>query len=339
MAATPLDLVGIGNAIVDVIAHADDRFLTAEGLAKGAMTLIDEARGEALYARMGPAVESSGGSAANTIAGFASLGGKAGFIGKVRADQLGQVFRHDIVSLGVAYGTPAAAAGPSTARCLIMVTPDAQRTMATYLGSSTELGPEDLDRDAIARAKIVYLEGYLWDPTRAKAAFVEAAKLAHDSGGQVALSLSDVFCIERHRADFRELVEGHVDILFANQAELLALTQAPDFEAALAAIRGKCRVAAVTCSEHGSVILADGKAVKVAAEPVAAVVDTTGAGDLYAAGFLFGLTSGLDMEDCGRLGGLAAAEVIAHVGARPQISLQELATARYPALMPNLKKG
>jgi sugar/nucleoside kinase (ribokinase family) len=249
------------------------------------------------------------------------------------------VFRHDIVSLGVAFGTPAASAGPSTARCLILVTPDAQRTMATYLGISTELGPEDLDRDAIARAKMVYLEGYLWDPPRAKAAFVEAAKLAHEAGGQVALSLSDVFCIERHRADFRDLVEGHVDILFANEAELLALTRAPSFEAALAAIRGKCRVAAVTRSAHGSVVLAGDDTVEIPAEPVAAVVDTTGAGDLYAAGFLFGLSRGLDMAGCGRLGSLAAAEVIAHVGARPQISLQELAAARYPALMPNPKKG
>jgi sugar/nucleoside kinase (ribokinase family) len=333
MAAKPLDLVGIGNAIVDVIARADDRFLTSEGLAKGAMTLIDEARGEALYARMGAGTESSGGSAANTIAGFASFGGKAGFIGKVRADQLGQVFRHDIESLGVAYRTPAAVDGPSTARCLIMVTPDAQRTMATYLGISTALGPEDLDRAAIADAAIVYLEGYLWDPPQAKAAFVEAAKLAHDSGGQVALSLSDVFCIERHRADFRSLVEGHVDILFANEAELMALTQLASFDEAVAAIRGKCKVAAVTRSEHGSVVLAGSAMVKVAAEPVDKVVDTTGAGDLYAAGFLFGLTRGLDLEGCGRLGSLAAAEVIAHVGARPQISLKALAAARYPSLM------
>jgi sugar/nucleoside kinase (ribokinase family) len=333
MAAMPLDLVGIGNAIVDVIARADEQFLTSEGLAKGAMTLIDEARGSALYGRMGPGVESSGGSAANTIAGFASFGGRAGFIGKVRDDQLGAVFRHDIVSLGVTYRIAPATDGPSTGRCLIMVTPDAQRTMATYLGISTELGPEDLDRAALAAARIVYLEGYLWDPPRAKAAFLEAAKLTHEAGGQVALSLSDVFCIERHRADFRSLVEGHVDILFANQAELLALTQAADFDAGVAAIRGKCRIAAVTRSEHGSVVLADGAAVAVPAAPVEHVVDTTGAGDLYAAGFLYGLSRGFGMPDCGRLGSLAAGEVIAHVGARPHLSLQELAAARYPTLM------
>ena len=333
MAAKPLDLVGIGNAIVDVIARADEAFLTREGLSKGAMTLIDEARGTALYSRMGPGVESSGGSAANTVAGFASFGGQAAFVGKVRADQLGDVFRHDMVSLGVTYRTPAAAAGPSTARCLIMVTADAQRTMATYLGISTELGPEDLDRAAIADAKMVYLEGYLWDPPRAKAAFREAAKLAHAAGGQVALSLSDVFCIERHRADFRDLIEGHVDVLFANEAELLALTQAADFAAGVAAIRGKCQIAAVTRSALGSVVLTGNDTTTVPAEPVAAVVDTTGAGDLYAAGFLYGLSRGLDMAGCGRLGSLAASEVIAHVGARPQISLKELAAARYPTLM------
>jgi sugar/nucleoside kinase (ribokinase family) len=238
-----------------------------------------------------------------------------------------------MVALGVTYRTPAAAAGPSTARCLIMVTPDAQRTMATYLGISTELGPEDLDRAAIADAKMVYLEGYLWDPPRAKAAFREAAKLAHQAGGQVALSLSDVFCIERHRADFRDLIEGHVDILFANEAELLALTQAADFAAGVAAIRGKCRIAAVTRSALGSVVLAGADTIEVPAEPVAAVVDTTGAGDLYAAGFLYGLSRGLATAGCGRLGSLAAGEVIAHVGARPQISLNELAAARYPTLM------
>jgi len=333
MAAEPLDLVGIGNAIVDVIARADDGFLAREGLSKGAMTLIDEARGVALYERMGPGVESSGGSVANSIAGFASFGGRAGFIGKLRDDQLGAVFRHDMVSLGVTYRIPLAPAGPSTGRCLVMVTPDAQRTMATYLGISTELGPEDLDRAALASAKMVYLEGYLWDPPRAKAAFIEAAKLTHEAGGQVALSLSDVFCIERHRADFRNLVEGHVDILFANQAELLALTQAADFDAAVAAIRGKCAIAALTRSEHGSVVLAGDSMVAVPAAPVVRVVDTTGAGDLYAAGFLYGLSRGLAPADCGRLGSLAAGEVIAHVGARPHLSLKELAAARYPTLM------
>ncbi len=333
MAGTPLDVVGIGNAIVDVIAHADDAFVAGEGLVKGAMTLIDEGRGEALYGRMGTGVESSGGSAANTIAGFASFGGKAGFIGKVRADQLGQVFRHDIESLGVVYHTPAATEGPSTARCLVLVTPDAQRTMATYLGISTQLGPIDLDRDAIASAKILYLEGYLWDPPRAKQAFLQGSRLAHDGGGRVALTLSDVFCVERHRQEFRELVQSHTDILFANELELMALTEAKDFDAAIAAIRGKCAIAAVTRSEKGSVILVGDQTIPIAAEKVDKLVDSTGAGDLYAAGFLYGLTRGLDMEGCGRLGSLAAGEVISHVGARPQVSLKELAQSRYPQLM------
>ncbi|MBI3512550.1 MAG: adenosine kinase [Proteobacteria bacterium] len=308
-------------------------FLVAEGLVKGTMTLIDQARGETLYGRMGPGTESSGGSAANTIAGFASLGGTAGFIGKVRADQLGEVFRHDIESLGVAHYTPAATEGPSTARCLVLVSPDAQRTMATYLGISTELGPIDLDQAAIARAKVVYLEGYLWDPPRAKQAFLQASRLAHDSGGQVALTLSDIFCVERHRQEFRELLGSHVDILFANELELMALTQAKDFAGALAAIRGKCKIAAVTRSEKGSVILSGDKTTEIKPEKVGQLVDSTGAGDLYASGFLYGLTRGLDMAACGRLGSLAAAEVISHIGARPQVSLKELAAQRYPKLM------
>ena len=333
MAGNPLDIVGIGNAIVDVIAQADEAFLGAEGLVKGTMTLIDQARGETLYARMGAGTESSGGSAANTIAGFASFGGKAGFIGKVRADQLGTAFRRDIESLGVAYPTPAATEGPSTARCLVLVTPDAQRTMATFLGISTQLGPIDLDRDAITNAKVVYLEGYLWDPPRAKQAFLQASRLAHDAGGKVALTLSDTFCVDRHRKEFRELVQGHVDILFANELELLSLTEAKSFADALAAIRGKCGIAAVTRSEKGSVILVGDDTTEINAEKVDKVVDSTGAGDLYASGFLYGLTRGLPMEGCGRLGSLAAAEVISHVGARPQISLKALAEQRYPKLM------
>jgi sugar/nucleoside kinase (ribokinase family) len=333
MAGTPLDVVGIGNAIVDVIAHAEDAILADEGLVKGTMTLIDEARGAAIYSRMGPGIESSGGSAANTIAGFASFGGKAGFIGKVRADQLGTVFRHDIESLGVVYRTPAATEGPSTARCLVLVSPDAQRTMATYLGVSTQLGPQDVDRDLVASAKLVYLEGYLWDPPQAKQAFLEAAKIAHQAGGQVALTLSDVFCIERHRDDFRALIEGHVDVVFANEAELLALTQLKSFAEAAAQIRGKCKIAALTRSAKGSVVLAGDATIEVPAAPVDKVVDTTGAGDLYAAGFLFGLSRGLDMTGCATLGGLAAAEVIAHVGARPQVSLNALARQRHPSLM------
>jgi sugar/nucleoside kinase (ribokinase family) len=330
--AGPLDVVGIGNAIVDVIATADEAFLVAQNLVKGSMTLIDEARGEAIYAGMGPGVECSGGSAANTVAGVASFGAKAGYVGRVREDGLGQVFRHDITAQGVVFRTPAATQGPATARCLVMVTPDAERTMATFLGASVELGPEDLDVDLIQRARIVYLEGYLWDPPRAKEAFVAAAKIAHAQGNQVALTLSDRFCVERHRADFLRLIDGHVDILFANESELLALTEQDDFDAAAAAIAGKCRIAALTRSAHGSVVLTDGVAVAVPAQPVDTLIDTTGAGDLYAAGFLFGLTRGLAPADCAALGGLAAAEVISHIGARPQHALIDLARTRFPHL-------
>lgn len=332
MVDRPLDVVGIGNAIVDVIAQADESFLAAEGLAKGSMTLIDEARGEAIYARMGVGIECSGGSAANTMGGIASFGGAGAYIGKVKIDQLGQVFRHDIQAVGVSFATAAAVDGPSTARCLVLVTPDAQRTMATYLGACVELGPEDLDPHAISTAKVTYLEGYLWDPPRAKQAFLDAARIAHESGRDVSLTLSDAFCVDRHRAEFRDLVENHVDILFANETELLSLTEAPDFDAAVAAIRGKCKVAALTRSEKGSVILRGDSTTSVAVERVDRVVDTTGAGDLYAAGFLFGYTRGLDMAACGRLASLAAAEVISHVGARPQTSLKRLAAERLPDL-------
>jgi sugar/nucleoside kinase (ribokinase family) len=334
MVGTPLDVVGIGNAIVDVIAHADDGFLASEGLVKGSMTLIDQARGEAIYARMGAGIECSGGSAANTMGGIASFGGRGAYIGKVKADQLGEVFRHDIRAVGVAFDTALATEGASTARCLVLVTADAQRTMATYLGACVELGPEDLDPAAIAAAQVTYLEGYLWDPPRAKQAFLEAAKIARANGRQVSLSLSDSFCVERYKAEFRDLVENHVDILFANESELMALTGAADFDAAVAGIRGKCAVAAVTRSEKGSVILKDGTATAIAAERVGALVDTTGAGDLYASGFLYGYTRGLDMAACGRLGSLAAAEVISHVGARPQTSLKQLAAERLPGVVP-----
>ncbi|HEX6101948.1 MAG TPA: adenosine kinase [Alphaproteobacteria bacterium] len=322
------DVVGIGNAIVDVIAHAEDGFLAAEAMAKGAMTLIEADRAEGLYARMGPAVEMSGGSAANSMAGIASLGGRAAFIGKVKDDQLGAIFSHDIRAAGVSFRTPPAKAGPPTARCLIFVTPDAQRTMNTYLGASVELGPEDVDEALIASARVTYLEGYLWDKPRAKEAFRKAARLAHEAGGKVALTLSDPFCVERHRAEFQELVKGPVDILFANEAEIRALWQVADFEAALSATRGLVEMAALTRSEKGSVVLSGNGAERVPAEPVARVVDTTGAGDLYAAGFLFGLTQGRPPAECARIGAIAAAEVISHVGARPERPLKALVAER-----------
>jgi sugar/nucleoside kinase (ribokinase family) len=324
MGAATIDVAGIGNAIVDVIAHADEAFLVAEGFAKGAMTLIDAARAEALYDRMGPAVESSGGSAGNTMAGIASLGGKGAYIGKVRDDILGEVFHHDITAIGVQFSTPPASEGPGTARCLILVTPDGQRTMGTYLGACVDLGPEDIDSAVVGGAQITYLEGYLFDPPRAKAAFRKAAAIAHAAGRQVALSLSDPFCVGRHRNDFLSLVSGEIDILFANEAEICSLYETDDFDKAAAAVRDHVRVAVLTRSAAGSVILADGVAHKIAAAPVARVVDSTGAGDLYAAGVLFGLTRGLPLPTCGAIGSLCAAEIISHVGARPEAALDKL---------------
>ena len=328
MNAPALDVVGIGNAIVDVIAQADDRFLAAQDLSKGPMAPLDAARAEELYAAMGPGVEMSGGSAANTMAGIASLGGKGAFIGKVRNDQLGGIFRHDIRANGLTFDTPPATEGLPTARCLIFVTPDAQRTMNTFLGASVALGPEDLDRDLIARAKITYLEGYLWDATAAKAAFVEAAEVAHEAGRRVALTLSDPFCVERHRESFLRLVEEHIDLLFANEVEICSLYQVEDFDAALQKVRGHCEVAVLTRSARGAVILSGEEVHIVDAEPVARVVDTTGAGDLYAAGFLFGYTRGKTLHDCGRIGAIAAAEVISHYGARPEVPLHPLVQKR-----------
>jgi sugar/nucleoside kinase (ribokinase family) len=325
MPAASLDVVGIGNAIVDVIAQADDDFLRRQGLRKGAMQLIDAARAEALYAAMPPALEMSGGSAGNTMAGIASLGGKGAYIGKVRADQLGQVYRHDMRAIGVSFDTPALGEGPPTARSLILVTPDAQRTMNTYLGACIELGPEDIEPAPIAGAQVTYLEGYLFDPPRAKAAFQKAAELAHAAGRKVSLTLSDAFCVERYRAEFRALVAGHIDILFANEAEIGALYETAKFDEALAAVRGHCEIAALTRSEKGSVIVTGDATHSIAAARVERLVDTTGAGDLYASGFLFGLTHGRDVASCGRLGSLCAAEVIGHYGARPETSLRRLA--------------
>jgi len=328
MAAASFDVVGIGNAIVDVLAHADDGFLDTHGLAKGAMTLIDEARGEALYAAMGPATEVSGGSAANTMAGLAALGGRGAFIGKVRDDQLGGIFRHDIRAAGVAFETASATGGPSTARCLILVTPDAQRTMNTYLGVAGALTPDDLDEAAIRAARITYLEGYLWDPPPAQQAFLAAAKLAHGAGRKIALSLSDPFCVERHRESFRELVGGHVDVLFANEVEIRSLYQTASFDAAVQQVRGHCDIAVLTRSAKGAIVLAGDEVHVIDAEPVAHVVDTTGAGDLFAAGFLSGLTRERPLYECGRIGAIAAAEVISHLGARPETDLAALVRRR-----------
>ena len=324
MTSANLDLVGIGNAIVDVIAHADDAFLAREGLVKGTMTLIDAPRAEALYQLMGPAVEISGGSVGNTMAGLASLGGTGAFIGKVRDDFLGGVYRHDITAVGVRFDTRAATNGPGTARCLVLVTPDGQRTMGTYLGASADLGPADIDPDVIVAAQITYLEGYLFDPPHAKEALRKAAAIAHTAGRKVALSLSDPFCVGRHREAFRDLVNEHVDILFANEAEICSLYETADFAAAAAAVRGHVAIAALTRSAEGSVILAEGAEYLIPAAPVARIVDTTGAGDLFAAGFIYGLTRDLPVPTCGGIGSLCAAEIIGHVGARPETSLSRL---------------
>ena len=328
MAGTPLDVVGVGNAIVDVIAHTEEEFLDDNGLIKGAMTLIDAAEAEALYSKMGSAVECSGGSAANTLAGLASLGGKGAFIGKVRNDQLGGIFRHDIRAAGVEFHVEPSTDGPPTARCLIFVTPDAHRTMQTFLGACMELGPGDIDAQIIGRAKVTYLEGYLWDPPAAKEAFKKAAELAHQAGNKVALTLSDPFCVERHRAEFKDLVSNHVDILFANELEISSLYEVDGFDEALQDVRGHCEVAALTRSDKGSVVLSGDEIHIIDAEPVERVADTTGAGDLYASGFLYGLTRGFDLATCGRIASIAAAEVIGHFGARPEVSLADLVKAK-----------
>jgi sugar/nucleoside kinase (ribokinase family) len=327
MTTAPLDVVGIGNAIVDILAHADDAFLAAHDMVKGGMALIDEPRAEAIYAAMGPGVEMSGGSAGNTIAGLASLGGKAGYIGKVRDDVLGKVFRHDLISGGVVFPTPAAADGPSTARCMILVTPDAQRTMNTYLGACVNLRPEDVDLALIESAQVTYLEGYLFDPPHAQEAFRVAARAAHAAGRKVSLSLSDGFCVDRHRAAFLDLVEHHVDILFANEAEIGALFQTDDFATAVTRVRGLCEIAAVTRGAAGSVLVTSEHFIEVPAAKVSKILDTTGAGDLYAAGVLHGLTTGRPLAECGRLGSLCAAEIISHFGPRPETPLKDFVRA------------
>jgi sugar/nucleoside kinase (ribokinase family) len=323
------DVVGIGNAIVDIIGRCDEAYLAKHACAKGSMQLVDAAAVAMLYDDMGPAVEISGGSGANTIVGVASFGGKAGFIGKTADDQFGQVFGHDIRTAGVTFTTPAAAKGSEpTGHCLVLVTPDGQRTMKTFLGVSPQLGGGEVDADLVASARIVYLEGYLFDRPEAMAAFRQAAGIAAKAGRQVALSLSDSFCVDRHRAEFLELIRSNVDILFANEAEITSLYQTKSFDEAARRAAAGTKLAALTRSEKGSVILGGGKSIAIPAAPVAKVVDTTGAGDLYAAGFLFGLATGRDFETAGRLGSLAAAEIISHVGARPEVSLKKLASER-----------
>jgi sugar/nucleoside kinase (ribokinase family) len=323
------DVAAIGNAIVDVIAPAEDAFLTDHELVKGAMTLIDEAAAEALYAKMAPGMETSGGSAGNTVAGVASLGGRAAYIGKVADDQLGEVFAHDMRAIGASFETAPLKGGAATARCLVNVTPDGQRTMCTYLGAATALTPADVTPAVIEGAAIVYLEGYLFDPPQARRAFAKAAGLARASGRSIALSLSDAFVVERHRQGLLEFIQTEVDLLFANEAEITALFETPDFEAACAAIRGRTRIAALTRGERGSVAVTASEVHAVPAETVKAVVDTTGAGDQYAAGFMFGLARARPLADCARLGSLAAAEVISHYGPRPQIALAALAAAHH----------
>lgn len=317
------DVVGIGNAIVDVLTHTDDEFLERRGMAKGGMMLIDEDSAERLYGEMDPRIEASGGSAANTIAGIASLGGRGAYIGKVSNDSLGESFRSGMHEAGVRYRTSPASGGPQTARCLIFVTGDAQRTMNTFLGASATLAPEDLDEELIRTSAITYLEGYLWDPAPAKEAFLAAARMAHAAGRKVALTLSDSFCVERYRDEFRDLVDNHVDILFGNDTEVRSLYRTDDLDHALDTLRGRCEIAAITRGEHGSSVLHDGRRIDVTAERVEQVVDTTGAGDLFAAGFLFGLSRGDDVERSARIGNLVAAEIISHWGARPRIALSE----------------
>lgn len=317
------DVVGVGNAIVDVIARVDDAFITEHDLTKAAMMLIDADRATSLYEAMPAGIEASGGSAANTMAGLASFGSTAAYIGKVRNDQLGEVFRHDIRATGVRYDVPAGTDGPPTARCLIQVTPDAQRTMNTFLGISSLLSPADVDENLVAAASVVYCEGYLWDVDIAKQAIRKAMDAGRASGAKVALTLSDSFCVDRHRDEWLELIESRVDIVFANEAEICSLYEC-GWETAADKIAGHVEIACLTRSEKGSVIITPHERVAVAPHPVEHLVDTTGAGDLYAAGFLHGLTKGAPLPECGRLASLAAAEIIGHVGARPAVSLATL---------------
>ena len=326
MSEATYDVVAIGNAIVDVLSQTDDAFIVSEGMAKGSMQLMFSPEdADALYAKMGPGIEASGGSAANTVAGIAALGGKCGFIGQVAEDQLGDVFAHDIRAAGVSFTTASRAGEPTTARCLIFVTPDGQRTMNTFLGASQFLPASALDREMIASGAILYLEGYLWDPEEPRGAMREAIDIARAAGRKVAFTLSDVFCISRHGGDFRKLMaEGLIDIMFANENEILALMDVEDFDTAVAQAAAQVPLLVVTRSEKGAIAVSGGRTVAASAEPIDKVVDTTGAGDLFAAGFLRGQAQGWDLERSLKLGAICAAEIISHVGARPMCDMQAL---------------
>ena len=326
MTSAKYDVLGIGNAIFDVLVKTDEGFLAKHGMTKGGMALIDEARAAAIYRDMGPATEMSGGSAANTIVGLASFGARSAYVGKVRDDQIGRLYSHDIRAAGVTFETKPAADGPATGCSYILVTPDGERTMNTFLGAAQELTPADIDEAQVAAASVIYLEGYLWDPKSAKDAFVKAATIAHGAGRQVALTLSDAFCVDRYRGEFVDLMRGGtVDLVFANEAELHSLYQTSDFDTALTQLRADVKLGVVTRSAKGCVVASKDGIAMVPAFPIREMVDTTGAGDLFAAGFLFGLVRCTSHEVAGRLGALAAAEIIQHIGARPQVSLKELA--------------
>jgi len=326
MTTAKYDVLGIGNAIFDVLVQTDEGFLASHGMTKGGMALIDEARAASIYRDMGSATKMSGGSAANTIVGIASLGAKAAYVGKVRDDEVGRLYTHDIRAAQVAFDTRAASGGPATGCSYILVTPDGERTMNTFLGAAQELMPDDIVPSQIEAASIVYLEGYLWDPKSAKEAFVKAATIAHGAGRQVALTLSDSFCVDRYREEFLDLMrKGTVDLIFANESELVSLYQTSDFDAALKQLQKDIKLGIVTRSEKGCVVASGDGVISVPAFPIQKMVDTTGAGDLFAAGFLFGMVRSAGFENCGKLGALAAAEVIQHIGARPQVSLKGLA--------------
>lgn len=319
-----LDVVAIGSAIVDVLARTDEEFVAGHDLVKGSMLLVDLATSDRLYGNLPAGVSASGGSAANTAAGIASLGGRVGFIGKVADDQFGEIFVHDLTATGVTASVAVGTGGPATARCLVMVTPDAERTMCTYLGAAATMVPTDIDTDLVAAASVVYAEGYLWDSPSAKDALLVAFAAAHRAERTTAFTLSDPFCVDRFRGEFVELIDDHVDLVFANERELCSLFELDDFELAVAQARTHPAIWAVTRSELGSVVFAGGERFEVPVVPVAEVVDTTGAGDLYAAGFLYGFTRGRSLTDCGRIGSMAAAEVISHFGARPSAVLADL---------------
>lgn len=331
MTTAKYDLVSIGNALVDILSHVDDDFLSSQveshGIAKGTMALIDTQRAEELYKALPQTLMASGGSAANTMAGFAALGGTGAFMGKVANDELGAAFTRDMDALGLTHSTAPLENADPTGRCMVLITPDAQRTMNTFLGASIEFGESDVDTDLIKNANITYLEGYLYDKDKAKSAFKLAAKTAHEAGRKIALSLSDPFCVDRHRDDFLDLVEHHIDILFANEDEIKSLYQEDTFESAAAKVSTHVDIAVLTRGEHGAHIRKGAEAVSVPAFPVPSVEDTTGAGDQFAAGFLYGLTQRHNMETCAKLGALAAAEVISHTGPRPEKDIKAMAAA------------